>query len=106
MPKRLLDLRAGTPLLDLVSYGRRGPGGSSRLSPGQIEQIARTVGRTPEVVVKVLPKDSNNARSIRRHIDYIGRRGDLDLETDDGSQLQGRGVGTDLLYEWDLDLET
>lgn len=106
MPKRLLDLREGTPLLDLVSYGRGGPGGSSRLSSGQIEQIARTVGRTPEVVVKVLPKDSNNARSIRRHIDYIGRRGDLDLEADDGSQLQGRGVGKDLLYDWDLDLET
>jgi hypothetical protein len=106
MPKRLVDVGDGSALFDLVSYGRRGPGGSSGLSSGQIEQIARTVGRTPEVVVKVLPKDSNDARSIRRHIDYIGRRGDLDLETDDGAQLQGKGIGKDLLYDWDLDLET
>jgi hypothetical protein len=36
----------------------------------------------------------------------MGRRGDLDLETDDGSQLQGKGIGKDLLNDWDLDLET
>ncbi len=106
MPKRLVDVRDGFALFDLVSYGRGGPGRSSGLSSGQIEQIARTVGRTPEVVVKVLPKDSNNARSMEKHIDYIGRRGDLDLETDDGSQLQGKGIGKDLLNDWDLDLET
>lgn len=106
MPKRLVDVRDGSALFDLVSYGRGGPGRSSGLSPGQIEQIARTVGRTPEVVVKVLPKDSNNARSIQKHIDYIGRRGDLDLETDDGAQLQGKGIGKDMLNDWDLDLET
>src|ERR1700722_2032948 len=106
MPKRLVDVRDGSAFLDIVSYGRGGPGRSSGLSPGQIEQIARTVGRTPEVVVKVLPKDSNNPKSIRKHIDYIGRRGDLDLETDDGAQLQGKGIGKELLSDWDLDLET
>jgi hypothetical protein len=106
MPKGLIDIRDGSALFDLVSYGRGGPGRSSGLSPGQVAQIARTVGRTPEVVVKVLPKDSNNARSIQRHIAYIGRRGDLDLETDDGAQVQGKGVGKDLLIDWDLDLET
>jgi hypothetical protein len=89
-----------------VSYGRAGPGRSSGLSPEQIELITRTVSRTPEVVVKVLPKDSNNARSIQKHIDYIGRQGELDLETDDGLQLQGSGIGNDLLYDWNLDLET
>jgi len=77
MPKRLIDVRDGYALFDLVSYGRDGPGRSSGLSPGQIAQIARTAGRTPEVVVKVLPKDSNNAKSIQKHIDYIGRRGHL-----------------------------
>lgn len=106
MPKRLVDVCDGIALFDLVSHGRGGPGRSSALSPGQIEQIARTVGRTPEVVVKVLPKDSNNAKSIQKHIDYIGRRGDLDLETDDGTHLQGKGIGKDLLNDWDLDLET
>src|SRR5277367_1590080 len=106
MPKRLIDVRSGPALFNIVSYGRGGPGRSSGLSLGQIELIARTVSRTPEVMVKVLPKDSNNARSIQKHIDYIGRRGELELETDDGSQLQGKDIGKDLLNDWDLDLET
>jgi hypothetical protein len=106
MPKRLVDVRSGPPLFNIVSYGRGAPRHSSGLSLGQIELISRTVSRTPEVMVKVLPKDSNNPRSIQKHIDYIGRRGELDLETDDGLQLQGKGIGKDLLYDWDLDLET
>jgi hypothetical protein len=106
MPKRVLDVRDGPAFLDIVSYGRGGPGRSFGLQPWQIEQIARTVGRTPEVVVKVLPKDSNNAGSIQKHIDYIARRGDLELEADDGSRMQGKGVGEELLEDWDLDLET
>jgi Relaxase/Mobilisation nuclease domain len=106
MLKRLVDVRSGPALFNIVSYGRGGPGRSSGLSLGQIELISRTVSRTPEVMVKVLPKDSNNARSIQKHIGYIGRRGELELETDDGLQLQGKGIGNDLLYDWNLDLET
>lgn len=106
MPKRVIDVRGGPAWLDLVSYGRGGAGRPIGLSRGQIEQIARTAGRTPEVVVKVLPKDSNNAGSVQKHIDYIGRKGELELETDDGSQMQGKGVGKELVEEWDLDLET
>jgi hypothetical protein len=106
MPKRLVDVRSGPALFNIVSYGRGGPGRSSSLSLGQIELISRTVSRTPEVMVKVLSKDSNNARSIQKHIDYIGRRGNLELETDDGLKLQGRGIGRDLLYDWNLDLES
>jgi hypothetical protein len=106
MTRRLVNVRSGAALFEIVSYGRGGPGRSSGLSPDQIELISRTVSRTPEVVIKVLPKDSNNASSIQKHIDYIGRRGELDLETDDGLQLQGKGIGNDLLYDWNLDLET
>jgi len=106
MPKRIIDVRDGPAFLDIVSYGRGGPGNSFGLSRAQIEQIARTVGRTPEVVLKVLPKASNSAGSIQKHIDYIGRHGDLELETDDGSPMQGKGVGKELLKDWDLDLET
>jgi len=102
----MVNVRDGSEFLDIVSYGRGGPGRSFGLSRAQIEQIARTVGRTPEVVVKVLPRDSNNAGSVQKHIDYIGRRGDLELEADDGSHLQGKGVGKELLNDWDLDLET
>src|SRR6266853_197200 len=105
MPKTLLDLRTGRPLLDLISYGRGGPKGSIRLSAGQIAAIDRTVRRVPEVMVKVLPKDSNNLRSVGRHLDYIGRYGKLELETDDGERVQGKDAGQRLLEDWDLDLD-
>jgi hypothetical protein len=62
------------------------------------------VRRAPEVVVKVLPRDSNSLKAAGKHLDYIGRYGEVDLETDDGEQLQGR-VGKALLEEWDLDID-
>jgi hypothetical protein len=105
MPKTLLDLRAGRPLLDLISHGRGGPRGSIHLSAGQIAAIDRTVRRVPEVMVKVLPKDNNNLRSVGRHLDYIGRSGKLELETDDGERVQGKDAGQRLLEDWDLDLD-
>jgi Relaxase/Mobilisation nuclease domain len=105
MPKTLLDLRTGRPLLDLISYGRGGPKGSIHLSAGQIAAIDRTVRRVPEVMVKVLPKDGNNLRSVGRHLDYIGRYGKLELETDDGERVQGKDAGQRLLEDWDLDLD-
>jgi hypothetical protein len=92
-------------LLDLVSHGRGGPhGAGSRMTPPQIEQIRRTVRRAPEVVVKVLPRDSNSLKAAGKHLDYIGRYGELDLETDDMERLQGK-VGKALLEEWDLDID-
>ncbi len=104
MPKTLLELR-NRPLLDIVSHGRGGPKGSIRLSADQIAAIARTVRRVPEAMVKVLPKDSNNLRSVARHLNYIGRNGKLELETDDGERLQAKDAGQCLLEDWDLDLE-
>ena len=41
----------GRPFLELLSLGRPSP--SARFTPAQIEQIRRTVTRTPEVMVKV-----------------------------------------------------
>jgi Relaxase/Mobilisation nuclease domain len=105
MPKRIFRIREGEPLLDIASYGRAGPrdtGGS--LTPGQLEQIRRTVRRTPEVVVKVLPRASNDLKAVGKHLDYIGRKGELELETDAGESLGGR-VGRDLLNDWDLDID-
>jgi hypothetical protein len=105
MSKRTFRIRDGEPLLDIVSYGRGGPHETSgRLTPAQQEQIRRTVGRTPEVVVKVLPRASNDLKAVGKHLNYIGRNGELELETDDGDRLSGR-IGKDLLDDWDLDLD-
>ena len=105
MPKRrIVDLREDQrPLLDVVSYGRRGPG-HRPLSKAEIAHIARTARRTPEVVVKV----SGGARSLRgvvQHLDYISREGRGEVHTDDGDRLQGNGSAKALLNDWDLDLE-
>jgi hypothetical protein len=103
MSKRTFRIREGEPLLDVVSYGRGGPS-ATQLTPAQVEQIRRTVRRAPEVVVKVLPRASNDLKAVGKHLDYIGRNGELVLEADDGERLSGR-IGSDLLDDWDLDLD-
>lgn len=105
MTKRIFRIREGEPLLDIVSYGRGGPRESGGLlTHAQIEQIRRTVQRAPEVVVKVLPRASNDLTAAGKHLDYITRYGKLELETDDGERLDGR-VGKALLDYWDLDID-
>lgn len=92
------------PLLNIASYARGGPRAADRLTPSQIEQIRLTVNRAPEAVVKVLPRSSNDLKAVGKHLDYIGRRGNLELEGDDGERLQGR-VADALLEDWDLDVD-
>jgi hypothetical protein len=105
MPKRTFRIREGEPLLDIVSYARGRPHETSgKLTSAQVEQIQRTVRRAPEVVVKVLPRASNDLRAVGKHLDYIGRKGELELETDDGERMSGR-IGKDLLDDWDLDID-
>src|SRR5688572_24074749 len=99
---RTFRIREGEPLFDLVSYGRGGPRETGGwFTPAQTEQIRRTVQRAPEAVVKVLPRDSNDLKAVGKHLDYIGRNGELELETDNGERLTGR-KGDALLNDWDL----
>jgi hypothetical protein len=102
MPRRLFELR-GEPLLEIASYGRRGPVSNLQLTPLEIERIARTVARAPEVMVKV----SGGAKSLRgasAHLRYIDRQGRLEIETDQGEGLKGQGAFRQLLADWDLDV--
>ena len=101
MATRVID----DPLFDLGSYARRGPGRRDHLTPSQVQQVARTVGRTPEVMVKVLARGANDLGAVRRHLDYIGRKGDVDLETDDGEKLRDAKAGKSLVEDWDLELD-
>jgi hypothetical protein len=56
-------------------------------------------------MVKVLPKGATTSRAVKRHLDYVGRHGELELETDDGTRLHDDDVGAKLTDEWDLDIE-
>lgn len=65
MPRRLFDLSAAEPpLLDLVRYARLGPARRDRLSPEKVQHIARTVGRTLEVMVKVLSRGGHGVGEV------------------------------------------
>jgi hypothetical protein len=103
---RTIRLERGRPILDIASYGRTAPGARASLSPAQIEQIRRTVTRAPEVMVKVTGGGgSGSGRGINAHFNYISRRGELEIETDDGERLAGKGAGQQLINDWDLDLD-
>jgi hypothetical protein len=89
--------------LDIVSYGRRGPGGTLRFGADQIAQIQRTVGRTPEVMLKV-SGGGRDVGGVEAHLRYIGRHGKLQLETDEGLAPQGRGAAKEITADWQLAL--
>ena len=103
MPRRNPNSTAGYPFLDIVSYGRRGPGEGRSFGHAEIEQIARTVRRTPEVMVKV-SGCGHSARAVAAHFNYIGRD-DFSIETDDGERLQGKESVRALIDDWELDLD-
>jgi hypothetical protein len=105
MPKQTVDLGARGASLDIVSYGRRGLDRSGSISSAQRDQIARTVQRTPEVMIKV-SGGGRSLKGIRDHVEYIGREGELELETDEGDRLKGDEVARTLIEDWDLDLVT
>jgi Relaxase/Mobilisation nuclease domain len=101
---RTFKLPKEEPLLNIASYARGGSRATDRLTPAQIEHIRLTVNRVPEVMVKVLSQGSSDLKAVGRHFDYIGRQGNLALESDDEYQLQGR-VGQELIDDWGLDID-
>jgi hypothetical protein len=101
MRKHLLDLGTQAPFLDIVSFGRAGP---QPLSRNQREFISRTVRRAPEVMVKV----SGGARtlaSVEQSLRYYARDGKLGMELDTGEHLTTKGFDSELVRDWNLDLE-
>jgi hypothetical protein len=90
-------------LLDIFSFGRSAPSSAFRFSPGQIAQIARTVRRTPEVMVKVTGGGKSRG-AVAAHFAYISRKGELEIETDYGQRATGRDATKALLSDWHLEL--
>jgi hypothetical protein len=101
--KRLVRLSsAGEPFLNIFSAGRAGPPESNGFSGAQIEQIRRTVSRTPEVMVKVTP-GGKSMGAVAAHLSYISQHGELDIETDEGERVSKEGQKT-LIKDWHLEL--
>jgi hypothetical protein len=105
MARHRIDVGGGKPWLEIGSYGRSGLGRRDRLSSAQIESIRRTVGRTPEVMVKMLNRGGQGTGAVARHLNYLDRDGDLPIHTDLGEELVGSKAPARLIDDWDLDLE-
>jgi Relaxase/Mobilisation nuclease domain len=89
-------------LLEILSHGRSGPQRRDRFTPGQIAQIARTVRRAPEVMVKVTG-GGRSTGAVAAHFAYISGKGRIDIETDEGQRIDKEGQ-KELLKGWHLEL--
>ena len=63
------------------------------------DRLARTIRKVPEVMVKIT-SSCKGMKQIGRHIDYISRKGQIDLEDQDGLVVTGRDQLKDLKEEW------
>lgn len=68
------------------------------------DQLARTLRRSPEVMVKITNKASGaqGMGAVRRHLRYISRNGKVELEDQDGMTVLGREPLHDLANAWRL----
>lgn len=97
-------------LADELAFNFRGHGhygrtDRARLTPAQVALVARTAARTPEVMVKVLSSGATSARAVQRHIDYVSRKGGVELHADEGEAFLGRSAADKLSQDWNLDVE-
>jgi hypothetical protein len=74
--------------------GGRKPGTSSAApaampaGPATRERLARTLNKTPEVMVKITG-GGKNMRQIETHLRYISREGEVEIEDENGDRHQG-----------------
>lgn len=102
MPRRNLRVPGERPFLDIVSHGRGTPA-QQQLLPAQVEQIARTVRYTPEVMVKI-SGGGQSGKAVAAHFSYLSRR-EFNIETDNGQHLKGKDSVNALVEDWELDLD-
>ena len=83
----------GQPLIPLyASYGSA-TGKTARA------KLARIVRRAPEVLVKVTGRQKGG-RHVKAHLDYIGRKGDVEIESRDGEILTSMEDIAERAAEW------
>jgi type IV secretory pathway VirD2 relaxase len=102
MPRRNLTLPGERAFFDIVSHGRGLPM-QRKFQPAQIEQIARTVRYTPEVMVKI-SGGGKSAKAAAAHFRYLSRR-EFSIETDEGERIKGAESIEALIEDWELDLD-
>ena len=68
------------------------------------DRLARTLRRTPEAMVKITNKASSaqGIGAVRRHLRYISRNGQVELEDQNGDRIAGSDAVRDLARTWQL----
>lgn len=74
-------------------------GGVGRTAAANKQIVARTVRKTPEVMVKITG-GAKDKRGMKAHLDYISRNADLPLEDQDGKLIAGRDAVRELHRGW------
>src|SRR5665213_2006759 len=92
------------PLLDF-GRARRVKGQGFYIKLPLAERL-RTARGVPQAVVKVMRKFPHGARGVKKVIDYISRKGELELETDSGDRIKGREEQAELVKEWAIDFDS
>jgi hypothetical protein len=66
------------------------------------EQLARTLDGAPEAMVKITNRASGaqGMGAVRRHLRYISRNGQVELEDQDGQIIAGAAALRDLAHVW------
>jgi len=110
-PKRARRVQGGP---DGVPYAITGPGRSAggsgsggRLSGAQLTaraRLDRLASKTPEVMVKVTGR-KHVGGAVSAHLAYIGRHGQLEIETRDGDLIETKAAMIALGEEWDSDAD-
>lgn len=80
------------PVIAAPSKGG-GRGGEARA------RLARVVQKAPEVMVKITGR-TKDGEHLAAHLEYISRKGELDLEQSDGALIHGRGAVRELADDW------
>jgi hypothetical protein len=98
---RIIDLREAKPILDTraADDGAQGAASNEGRNGAHFENCwSRTRGDD-----QGLRGRSDVASSA--HLDYFGREGRGEIETDDGDRLHEKGFEKDLILDWSLDLD-
>jgi hypothetical protein len=96
---RSKEVGATVPVLPAVGGSRSGITSLGERARGVRERLDRTIRKVPEVMVKI----TSSAKGIRQasnHIDYISRKGQLDIEDQDGFVLRGKSDLNELKEDW------
>lgn len=92
--------QAITPRITLASAGGGGGGQSTAARAQAVRaRLARTAKRVPEVMVKIT-SSCRGMTQVSRHIDYISRKGQIDLEDQDGMTVRGKERLKELKEDW------